>query len=326
MHGLRNCLRLCPRLAAGGPAPIRAISIAADVAASVGEAAGASESAHLINAAHVKGGHTSHPLTFVDPHSTRSPVLRTQLNEPERRECNLGRRRGHLSLGNSSTDAVRTLHFHQCELDRRPYVVTDRDGNSVYVDASPVMGKGKRRDFGLVVPVLRAMQTGLTAMKAEKAHQRLQIANTDSLLEQSKKLAIGPLEGGNTFKISDKLEGAAAAGATPSLSASFYVFTSGKAEAREVATRLSAAAATASGTAANTQSWADRRVRRAVVRKERGRQSLDRKLRSLIGDPIAVKNLRVKAGALDGYIREQQRKLTQAQSRGVSGAPAGGAI
>lgn len=265
--------------------------------------------ARLTNPYHRKGAAmVLHPIILPDSTRTNNPIPRYQLSITERHQVNNNRRRGNLRLGNSSTDSVRTTAYHECELLRIPYISVDRDGSCVYVDASTCAGKGLNRNFSSVVSTLAKMRDVLVTARKETANgYLLQVASADALLEQTKKLAIGALEGSNEFKIAEdgflKRDG-------PPLPPIFYVYTSGKAQAYDIADRLALAGSSTEGISP-LEKWTKEQAVKLEKRRERRITLLERRLRKLVADPARMRTLRVKAGALDGYIssmKEEQIK------------------
>lgn len=253
--------------------------------------ASSAESAVLFTPGHPKGGHTLHPLAPVDAVTNTAPAVKTALNIFEKAELSSAKRLGFLVPGNSSTDTVRRQFYHECQLHKRPYVVVERDGTSIFVDASTVAGKGKSRSFEGVTAVLGRMQALFGALEGSKDGRGLAVSNTDTLLDQSRRLAIGVLEGSNAFKKADKLGGP--------LAPTFYLFTTGKSQARALAGRIAATAENPP----NPDAIDAARAQRTAAKRTRRFTMLDRKLGRLVDDPIAVKNLRVRAGVLDGFLR-----------------------
>lgn len=272
------------------PAGARCVSIKPVLPPGSSDASSA-ESAVLFAPGHPKGGHTLHPLGPVDSVTNTAPTVKTALNIFEKKELSAAKRVGFLVPGNSSTDTVRRQFYHECQIHKRPYVVVERDGSSIFVDATTVAGKGKSRTFEGVTAVLGRMQALVGSLADTKEGRGLAVSNTDTLLDQSRRLAIGALEGSNAFKKEDKVGGP--------LAPTFYLFTTGKTQASAVAGRLAATAANppnpAAIVAARAARTAARRTRRFVL--------LDRKLGRLVEDANAVKNLRVRAGVLDGFLR-----------------------
>lgn len=286
----------------------RSVSILASSQEPGSGSSNSADSAHLIAPAHHKGSHTLHPLRAVDATTSEAPLPRMGLNEEERSLHNKARRNGYLSpTSRGTTDALRAMFFHSCQLDQRPYVAVDPHGNSVYVDATTAAGKGKNRDFSVVAAALAKMERSLATAIAtgSPAFSSLQVMNTDALAEQSKKLSIGVLEGSNSFKSSPAKLSATAEATSTSLASSFYVFTGSKGQAIAVARELAMAAPPASSSSAALDRPTAEAARQRKLEEVRARRVLlmQKKLRKLVQDPIRVKNLRVKAGVLDGFLR-----------------------
>ena len=263
--------------------------------------------ARLTNPYHRKGAAmVLHPLILPDSARTNSPIPRYQLSKTERLQANNMRRIGSLRLGNSSTDSVRTTAYHECEIFRIPYICVDRDGSCVYVDAATCAGKGLSRDFAPVIASLARMRDELVAARNETNGNLLQVTSADALLEQTKKLAIGALEGSNEFKIAEdgflKKDG-------PALPPAFYVFTSGKAQAYNIADRLAKVGSSTDGISP-IEKWKNEQAAKLEKRRERRNALLERRLRKLVSDPAKMRTLRVKAGALDGYISSRKEVET----------------
>jgi len=245
------------------------------------------------------------------------------MNERERQERNEAVAAGFLRLSSSSTDAVRSLYYHHCAMRRWPYIALDRDGQRLLVDATAAAGVGSARDAAAVTRVLGVLQALLVRRVASGVadlRQSLQVMNADTLVEQAKRLAIGAREGSNEFKLPDAV---APAGSTPSLSPAFYVCTTGKTHALRLAEAMvhvlqeAGAGAVASGAPQEVGRAAAQARAASRLDKVRARRAAVafRKLSALAADPLAMLNLRVRAGAMDGFIRARQTAAREVASR-----------
>jgi hypothetical protein len=105
----------------------------------------------------------------------------------------------------------------------------------------------------------------------------------------------GPGEGSSSQKVSDK-----------TVADVFTVYTGSRDQARRLADAMHAAHCAAFGLPLPAE-VAAAKAERAEAKRERGRATMVKRLRALVADDVAVKNLRVAAGAVDGFIEEEKR-------------------
>ena len=192
-------------IVASGLAPVQSVAagVEAGSPASSMRVVAPEPSARLANFAVRKGGHSLHPNSgAVLLRSSQCPVPAYQLSITEKAQVSASRRRGWLPTGNSTTDAARASAYHAAALRRRPYVAVDRDGLAVFVDAATAGGVGSEssRSSASIAAVLARMRAALAESGAAAGGPPLQLASTESLLDQARRLAVGPLEGSNAHK------------------------------------------------------------------------------------------------------------------------------
>ena len=178
----------------------------------------------------------------------------------------------------------------------RAYVAVDRHGSLVTCDMAPLAGLG--RSEALVkageARVAAALGTASSALAAaQAAHPGLHLANATTLAAQAAARLPGPTEGSNRHRAPDTAPGQ-----------QFTVFTPSRLAAREAALALAQALG-----APTPATLAARAEGLQAARRERKRSSLVRRLARLSEDPLAVKNLRVPAGAIEGFVRAREQGL-----------------
>ena len=206
------------------------------------------------------------------------------LTEFEKVAAGAARREGFLWSRHNCGQSATNEHFKFCCNTRIPYVAVNRDGSEIVVDLRPVGGLGKLKRDGDIDSVLAAFQGVLAGRNG------FQIANVDSLKVQQEKAAPGPMQGSNSDRIADS-----------TLSDTFTIYTPG----RDAGLALAAELTEAYRKALRLPSAEMRGELRSAINADRvaARHALMvRKLKKLVADPVAVKNLRVKAGAVDGFV------------------------
>ena len=188
-------------------------------------------------------------------------------------------------------------YFKYCYAIQRPYIAVDRHGLTVSVDVAPVCGLAKSPravELGATntATVLREISAVLAATQA--SHPGLQLTNDATLRAQAAALLPGPLEGSNKGRSPDT---------APALA--FTLFAPTRDAARAVARDMHARFVAAFGLPTPADVIAAR-AQSAEARRERGRALLLRRLAKLAAAPVAVKNLRVPAGAIAGFLAAQR--------------------
>lgn len=215
--------------------------------------------------------------------------LSYKLSEVERSARGKAERRGYLEMVHAASQGLVNHYFQECVNWRRPYMALHRDGGSVEVDLSTMVGLIKKPEA--LVKAQAAQAAVLAALKsAVAAEKHAQVVNPATLKTQAEQIVTGPKEGSNALKLRD---------AEPSLTCTVYV--TDRNSARRVVEAVHAAYCAASGhptPAAAAEKAAAARVQKARTHSLR----MVRQLRKLVADPLAVKNLRVEAGAVDGFV------------------------
>lgn len=219
-------------------------------------------------------------------HRDRKTVpVGTPLTEFEREAAGAARRQGFLWSRHDCGQSAANAHFKHCCTTRTPYIAANRDGSELVVDARPVGGMAKVKRDGAIDSVLAAFQRVLAAAP------RAQVVNADSAAAQRERAATSGVDGPNAARVPDTQLGDA-----------FTVHTSG---GRDAGLSLAHELAEAYRAALGLPSAAELSERRAALAAERARRKKElavRALTRLVSDPVAVKNLRVKAGAVDGFV------------------------
>lgn len=206
----------------------------------------------------------------------------------------LASRRGYVAATNFTGASVFNTYYKYCWAVRRPYVAVDRHGTSVYVDATPVTSLSKAPDAARLAKSLAALSSAITAPQLPTDAQ-LQVVTRASLQKQYGLAMPGPGEGSSAQKVADT-----------SVADVFTVYTGSRDQARRLADAMHAAHCTAFGLPLPAQ-VAEAKAERAEAKRERGRAMMVKRLRALVADDVAVKNLRVAAGAVDGFIEQEKR-------------------
>jgi hypothetical protein len=172
----------------------------------------------------------------------------------------------------------------------------NRHGVAVTCDLAPLAGLG--RSAALVAAGEAAVAAGLGAAArvlaaAQAAHPGLQLVNASTLRAQAAAALPGPSEGSNRHRTPD---------AAPSRQ--FTLLAPSRAAAHEAALALARALGAPPAGALEA-----RQAELSAARVQRGRARLLRRLARLAEDPAAVKNLRVPAGAIEGFVRARDAGL-----------------
>lgn len=212
--------------------------------------------------------------------------LGSPLNPHERPQKSAAKRDGFLLMKNSCSKPLTTEYFRYCMARRRPYIAVAKDGATVHVDLRSVAGPARLTDEGHVKKVASAFQEVI-----DRSKWSVQIVNDDTLEEQKKRVTPGAREGSNDGKVRDTV-----------VADNFTVHTTCRDTAVQLATSLNSAFVAAVGLPTAEQLHAEK-MDRVAEKQARRRRLLLRRLTRLAADPIASRNLRVKAGVLDGFIR-----------------------
>ena len=219
-----------------------------------------------------------------------------RLDPVESIELGRARRTGVLlcSAGRRSKQLA-NMHVKYCWAARRAFVGVDAHGTTVTVDARPLAGLAKEAKLVAEGEARVARAIGELLPRALGAVQSvfpgLQISNAATLTGDALKMLPGPREGSNAGRTPDSKPASHFTLHTPSRSAALAA-TSAIHEALSAAFgwRSAADAAAASVTSGETRALRERAL-------------LLRRLARLAADPLAVKNLRVPSGAIEGYVR-----------------------
>ena len=220
----------------------------------------------------------------------------------ERQAAGEARRVGWLGGGRGSTARVAGVHREYCRRTGLPFVAVHRDGVAVVVDVGTAGARG-----------VAAMSAALAGVVRSSAGPAAQVVNSDTLAAQRDAVAgaaTPPREAANERKTPDAAPRDA-----------YTVYVNGRAEALALARALAAAGFATAGrpTPADRASAAAARASAAAARTERLRL---RRLRALVADPIATRNLRVPAGVLDGFIAAEKAGTTATALRAATAASA----
>lgn len=230
-----------------------------------------------------------------DGSKKRMTGLSATLNESDRDARGEAKRFGYLRMYNNSGEELVNSYFKYCVNARRPYLALHRTGVAVEVDLTPVMGAFKEEslkaareaDLQKAQEVLRGVLKGFGGV---------QVVNWASLDKQLKELVPGPTEGLNDTKIRDTAETAGPA---------FTVYTSDRQISIEFARAAYAAVAEAFGL--RTRDDISRTVvLRKAVHEDTKKRALVKGLRRLLTDPVALRNLRVPYGGLEGFSKAEE--------------------
>lgn len=235
--------------------------------------------------------------------STGSRSMGPRLAPGEYAALGSAKRSGVLRLSaDARTPQLCNAYFKFCYATQRPYIAVDRHGLTVTVDVAPIGGLAKApRAVALgesnATVALRELAGALAA--AQAAHPGVQLVNAGTLAAQAAAQLPGPLEGSNKGRAPDTSPSAAFTAYAPSRDVALAL-------ARDMHARVVAAFGlpTPEDTrAARASAAASRAARRRVL--------LLRRLTKLAADPVAVKNLRVPAGAIAGFLAAQRAGAIQ---------------
>lgn len=207
---------------------------------------------------------------------------------------NAAKREGVIRLTPICTQTVCNHYYRYCYATERPYIAMDRHGQRVIFDPRPVLGQRKVPVAERMTKLLAASQEAVVKVSAS-SRTPLQISSDALLKKQSNATLPGPLEGSNKTKIS--LQSFADAPADVS---TFTVHTVSKAQAMAVAEALYSAHITTFGLAAPAE-IAEKRAAAKLAEKTKIRRIMLRKLRKLVADPEALRQLRTPLGVVDGF-------------------------
>jgi hypothetical protein len=245
------------------------------------------------------------------PSETAPRAFRFTLTEHERRAVGAAKDEGFLRLaGPGMSSAATSVYWQYCHAARRPYLAIGPRGEEVAVDANTVSGVGAKRQVDVDTWIAAAR----VALAEVARTSRVQVVRAATMEAQAKAVVPGKTEGEIAHRKPD---------APADLDDAFTVYTDGRAASERVAAQLYGAyvAAFAHRSAADRAAAAATTltVRRAVRRRQRLRR-----LAALVADPIRVKNLRVAAGAVDGFVSAQRRGAIAAEVEALSAAIAAG--
>lgn len=227
------------------------------------------------------------------------------MTEFERRAVNAAKKDGFLRLAGPGMSATAVkVYWQYCRNARRPYIAIGPRGEEVAVDANTLSGVGSKREADVDTWIAAARGTLTGAARGA----RIQVVRAATLEAQVQAVVPGKTEGEIAHRTAD---------APGDADDTFTVYTDGRAASESVAGGLFGAyiAAFAHPTAAQrtAAAAATLTVRRAVRRRQRLRR-----LTALVGDAIRVKNLRVAAGAVDGFVAAAGRGEVAAEVERLS--------
>jgi hypothetical protein len=208
------------------------------------------------------------------------------MTEIDRVAAGLARRTGFLVLRAHCTQAAADAHFRYCCTTRRPYLALNRDGSELVVDLLPVGGIARTAKHADIERVTSALSTALAG-----APQGTQVVNLDSLAAQRSENAPASLTAANGGKSVDT-----------ALGDKFTVYSPGRPEGFAVARALVDAYRATLGMTPLAQ-VEEERAARGVAKTAHAHKLRVRQLLRLVADPDAVRQLRVKAGAVDGFVQ-----------------------
>lgn len=210
------------------------------------------------------------------------------------------KQRGYVAATNATGQSFFNTYYKYCWGSKRPYIAMDKHGSSVYVDATPVLTFAREAKLDALAAVLQALgATVASASLHRPADAQLQVVRAESVRKQSSLTMPGPFEGSNAQKVADTRGGEV-----------FTVYTGSRAQARRVAEAFYLAYCAAFSVPTPTQTAAVREEK-AVAKKEAYRRLMLRKLRALVADDVAVRQLRVAAGVVDGFIAKDKAGLVR---------------
>lgn len=212
-----------------------------------------------------------------------------RLSEPERTVMGAGRRSGFIQLANHCGVGLTNTYFKYCCNSKRPYVAIHRDGRQMEVDLACSLGLGKNRD----IAYLDKLTDAIKSIIASDKRGGIQIVNSETLKTQRDKIVQGATEGSNSMKIADVEPNDA-----------FTLYTLDRDQSVAIANSIYAAHRQLSSLP-TLEKLAEESEERKAARAEAHNQRMIRRLEKLAADPRAMKHLRVRAGAMDGFIRAQ---------------------
>lgn len=225
-----------------------------------------------------------------DPERAKPSVtLSYKLNESERILQNQAEKRGYLEILHSSTEGLVNHYFKTCVDWRRPYVALHRDGGSLEVDLTPMLGTIRNGD--VLATAEKQKAAVLEQLKAVLAGEiDVQVLNKGTLKEQAIKILPGSKEGSNAAKLKDTTVGDVCT-----------VYVKSRNQAKRVAEAFHRGYLHVAGLP-KPEERVVLEAQKAIARREKYTLRMVRNLRKLVADPLAVKNLRVAAGAVDGFV------------------------
>ena len=220
-----------------------------------------------------------------------------RLDPVESVELGRARRTGVLvcSAGKRSRQLANS-HLKYCWAARRCYVAVDAHGVTVTVDARPLAGLAKEAtlvaegEARVALAINELIPRAISTLQSG-AFPGLQISNAATMAADASKLLPGPREGSNTGRTPDKKP-----------ASNFTLFAPSREAARDAAALMHENMSAAFGWRSAADAAAAS-VASSAVRATRERGLLLRRLARLAADPMAVKNLRVPSGAIEGYVK-----------------------
>lgn len=247
-------------------------------------------------------------LCFRGAAAWRGPLL----TEHERIASNVAKRTGFLRMAPHCGTATANAYFTFCVATRRPYIAVDRHNMCVFVDLQPVLGvaatsvdsreaaqAANSRAAADEAEVVQRRAAGSTHVEAAITIVRMFLAsqprprpfvvNTVGLQKQLASVSSGSMEGSDAQRPAD-----------PDISDKFTLYPSHRGGADVLATALYTHLSSVLKLSSTAEVGARRDAVR-VARAERWARLTTRRLTRLVADERAVRSLRVKAGALDGF-------------------------
>ena len=243
-------------------------------------------------------------LGLLQSHSRRNTAGSTGYGGPRLTPAEFGalgqaRRSGVLQLSaEACTPQLCNSFYVYCWSVGRPYIALGRHGVQACCDLAPLAGLGSSSAVAAagearVVAGLAAAAAALAS--AQAARPGLQLVNAATLRAQAAAALPGPTEGSNAHRTPDT---------APARQFSLH------APSRQAALEATLALARALG-APQPGEVAARRATLDAARVQRRRATLVRRLDRLANDAVAVKNLRVPAGAIEGFVKAREAGLVK---------------
>jgi hypothetical protein len=212
-----------------------------------------------------------------------------RLNYTERPLNNQAKSQGFLILADHCSQALVNEYYRYCWMTKRPYIGLNRDCSEIYIDLKSIRGMpSEKNSVNILDEYMRDFQSILTK------YPNIQIVKSKSVYLQNREIQPGPKEGSNELKIADT-----------SVGETFWLFTSGRSQGIQISQELYSLYLEKSGSRSPSEEVVLRNMRKEE-KKDATKRMLVRALRKLVADPYRVKNLRVKAGAVDGFIRAEK--------------------